>query len=272
MLETLNIKHLFIADTNNFFTTEAINQMLRLQQLFVQLVDGSMKKKNPARVLGGGLRVEASNVGAYDDALRLVCKYLFIGYGQLTDRKFPQKFRQNLHTHPLVLSDGFTSPTEWSSRLSLDQILQQFALYALVATLGRYTEIVVGCGTGGWAGANDQFPWLQRIVLPLEGTTAPPTGTSDQMDTTMGGSGMHQCTFCCPRGHPLNQAQAKDARGKGRRDGCSKSVGLEDHIEFCVQLSDQQESLDCNFYLCMACVSGGEGCQPPRVPWPFGPK
>jgi len=42
MLETLNIKHLFIADTNNFFTTEAINQMLRLRQPFVQLVTGSM--------------------------------------------------------------------------------------------------------------------------------------------------------------------------------------------------------------------------------------
>ena len=92
-------------------------------------------------------------------------------------------------------------------------------------------------------------------MLPLEGTTAPPAGTSDQVDTTMGGSGMRQSTFCCPRGHPLNQAQAKDARGKGRCDGCSKSVGLEDHIEFCVQLSEQHESLDCNFYLCMACVS-----------------
>ena len=93
------------------------------------------------------------------------------------------------------------------------------------------------------------------VVLPLEETTAPPAGTSDQVNTTMGGSGMRQSTFCCPRGHPLNQAQAKDARGKGRCDGCSKSVGLEDHIEFCVQLSEQHESLDCNFYLCMACVS-----------------
>ena len=32
-------------------------------------------------------------------------------------------------------------------------------------------------------------------------------------------------------------------------------MGLEDHIEFCVQMSDQAERLDCNFYLCAACVS-----------------
>ena len=103
-------------------------------------------------------------------------------------------------------------------------------------------------------------------MLPLEGTTAPPAGTSDQVDTTMGGSGMRQSTFCCPRGHPLNQAHAKDARGKDRCDGRSKSVGLPDHIEFCVQLSDQHESLDCNFYLWMACVSSRAQVQEGGVP------
>ena len=66
---------------------------------------------------------------------------------------------------------------------------------------------------------------------------------------------------CCPRGHQLNKAQAKDARGKGRCDGCGAMVSLEDHIEFCVRLSEQHESLDCNFYLCEACVCSAEGAE-----------
>ena len=71
----------------------------------------------------------------------------------------------------------------------------------------------------------------------------------------MGGLGMPQSTSCCPRGHTLKQGKAKDARGKGRCDGCGEGVWLEDDIEFCVKLSELQESLDCNFYFREACVS-----------------
>ena len=90
----------------------------------------------------------------------------------------------------------------------------------------------------------------EEVVGALQTHTA-----SDQVGTTMNDSAMPQSNLCCPRGHPLTKAQAKDARGKGSCDGCSTSVGLEDHIEFCVQISDQAERFDCNFYLCAACVS-----------------
>jgi hypothetical protein len=59
---------------------------------------------------------------------------------------------------------------------------------------------------------------------------------------------------CCPRGHPMRKAQAKDVRGKGNCDDCGASVQLEDCIEFCVVMSDQHESLDCNWYRCEACI------------------
>ena len=38
-------------------------------------------------------------------------------------------------------------------------------------------------------------------------------------------------------------------------------VSMEDHIEFCVRLSEQHESLDCNFYLCETCVRSAEGAE-----------
>ena len=142
MFETLNINHLLFADTNDFFTPEGINKILGLRQPFVQLIDGSMGGKDPARVLGGGLRMRAPNVRAYGDALRLTCQCLFKGYKALTSQKFETKFRQNFHAHPLVLSGSFTFPEDLTSRLPLDQIVQRFALGA-VATPERYTEIVV---------------------------------------------------------------------------------------------------------------------------------
>jgi hypothetical protein len=53
MLSRLKIGHLFFADTNDFFTRQAIQRMLVLQEPFVQLVDDVMEETNPARVLGG---------------------------------------------------------------------------------------------------------------------------------------------------------------------------------------------------------------------------
>ena len=140
VLETLEIDDMLFADTNDLFTPEAINRMLELPQPFVQLVDAMLEGKKPARVLGGGLRVKASNLGAYGDALRLACNHLFNGCKQIVGRSFSEKFRKNFHTHPLVFSGGFTTPGDRDSRLFLDQIVQQMNLLCKLLPLLGVTQ------------------------------------------------------------------------------------------------------------------------------------
>jgi hypothetical protein len=58
----------------------------------------------------------------------------------------------------------------------------------------------------------------------------------------------------CTRQHQLSYSLASDARGKGKCDGCGQQVATDDSIGYCVMVSEQHESLDCNFYLCEECV------------------
>ena len=178
MLSRLKIGHLFFADTNDFFTRQAIQRMLVLQEPFVQLVDDVMEETNPARVLGGGLRVKASNLVAYAKALRHACNYLFQGCELLDGRPFSAEFRKNLSAHQLVVDGTFTIPVNRKSRLFVDQVVQSFALQA-VTSPGCYTEIRVCWAPGGWTGANGQFVWLQDVVVSPDGTAAPPEGDDD---------------------------------------------------------------------------------------------
>ena len=178
MLSRLKIGHLFFADTNDFFTRQAIQRMLVLQEPFVQLVDDAMEETNAARVLGGGLRVKASNLVAYAEALRHACNYLFQGCELLDGRPFSAEFRKNLSAHQLVVDGTFTIPVNLKSRLFVDQVVQGFALQA-VTSPGCYTEIRVCWAPGGWTGTNGQFVWLQDVVVSPDGTAAPPEGDDD---------------------------------------------------------------------------------------------
>ena len=201
MLSRLEIGHLFFADTNDFWTPQAIQRMLVMQEPFLQLVDNIMGKKNPARVLGGGLCVKAPNLVAYAEALQEACNYLFKGCGLLDGRAFSAKFLKNLGAHPLVVRGTFTSPVNLKYRMFVDQVVQSFALF------GCYTEIPVCWVPGGWAGPDGQFQWLRDLDIEVEGA----------LRLLASGEALGQLLQEC--GQDMGAAEPKAAK---QRAGCSK--------------------------------------------------